>query len=75
MIFHLVSASRLPGKLTEECHCILWRLLNYAMAHIEYVLAWACLLETSGDLSLYNILQQQTGVVLQPSTVQGHGQP
>lgn len=72
MTCYLVSASRLPGKLTEESHSILWRLLDYAMAHIKYVLAWACLLETSCDLSSYDILQQQTGVVLQPCTVQGH---
>ena len=76
MTCHLVNAGRLPGKLTKKCHSILWRLLNHAMAHIEYVSARPCLLETAGDLSSYHILcKQQTGIVLEPRTAQGHGQP
>lgn len=53
---HLVNAGRLSGKLTEECHGILWRLLDHAMANIEYVFVWPCLLETPGDLSSDDIL-------------------
>ncbi len=53
---HLVNAGRLSGKLTEECHGILWCLLDHAMAHIEYVFLWPCLLETPGDLSSDDIL-------------------
>ena len=72
MTHHLVNAGRLTGKLTEECHSVLWRLLDHAMAHIKYVSAWPCLLETAGDLSSYHILcMQQTGIGLEPCTAQG----